>query len=238
MDWIRVIGLELRCIVGVRSFERRREQPLIIDVELGVDLATAGRSGLIGETVDYANVADTMTSLLRFREYRLLEVAAEEATAMLFATYPLVGQVKLRLDKPEALAGRARCASVEINRARGGFGWTEEPTAFGARIEVLRTSEGLVEQLHVASGQRVALVDQHDRLETIVRGPGQGRFAVARSGTSTTYHAGSEGLVLGRCVGFGRRGDGALAPRPASGQTAKDRMAGKVRSLRSVKPCG
>lgn len=238
MDCIRVIGLELRCIVGVRSFERRREQPLTIDIELGVDLATAGRSGLIGETVDYANVADTMTSLLRFREYRLLEVAAEEATAMLFATYPLIGQVKLRLDKPEALAGRARCASVEITRARGAFGWAEEATDFGSRIEVLRTSEGLVEQLRVDPGKSVTLRDEHDRLETVVRGTGQGRFSVARQGACTSYEAGSEALLLGRCVGFARRGDAALAPRPASGQTAKDRTAGKVRALRSGKPCG
>lgn len=47
MDVIRIEGLELRCIVGVRSYERRREQPLRIDVRLGLDLSSAGRSGYI-----------------------------------------------------------------------------------------------------------------------------------------------------------------------------------------------
>ena len=88
MDLIRVVGLELRCIVGVRSYERRREQPLRVDIALGLDLSTAGRSGLIGDSVDYSEVADGITALLRFREYRLLEVAAEEASALLFAAYP------------------------------------------------------------------------------------------------------------------------------------------------------
>lgn len=157
---------------------------------------------------------------------------------MLFATYPLIGQVRLRLDKPEALAGRARCASVEITRSRGAFDSTEEPTEFGARTEVLRTSEGLVEQLSVAPGRCVALQDEHDRLETVVQGVGQGRFVVARSGSSTRYEAGKDGLVLCRCVGFDRRRDDAGSPRPASGQTAKDRTTGKVRALRSGKPCG
>jgi FolB domain-containing protein len=84
MDQIRVIGLELRCIVGLRSYERRREQPLTVDISLGLDLSSAGRSGQITDSVDYSIVADEVTTLLRFREYRLLEAAAEEAAALLF----------------------------------------------------------------------------------------------------------------------------------------------------------
>ena len=125
MDLIRIVGLELRCIVGLRSYERHRQQPLHADISLGLDLSSAGRSGKIRDSVDYAEVADSITALLRFREYRLLEVAAEESCALLFATYPAIGQVNLRLDKPEALAGRARSAAVEITRSRGAFAYTQ-----------------------------------------------------------------------------------------------------------------
>src|SRR5262245_40482965 len=99
MDTIRIDGLELRCIVGVRSYERRREQPLRIDIRLGMDLRVAGRSGRISDTADYSRVADEVTALLRFREYRLLEVAAEEAAAMLLGVHPALQEVGIRLDK-------------------------------------------------------------------------------------------------------------------------------------------
>ncbi len=201
MDLIHVKGLELRCIVGIRSYERRREQPLRVDVSLGLDLSTAGRSGRIGDSVDYATVADQVTALLRFREYRLLEVAAEEATAFLFAAHPAIRQVQMRLDKPEALAGRARSAAVEMTRSRGAFGSSEEETAYGTRSELLRSPEGIVERVLVMPGQSVVFAEDHNRLESIVDGSAKGRLVVAGRGQTTTYEAGSNtALLLCRCV--------------------------------------
>lgn len=207
MDLIRIVGLELRCIVGLRSYERHRQQPLHADISLGLDLSSAGRSGKIRDSVDYAEVADSITALLRFREYRLLEVAAEESCALLFATYPAIGQVNLRLDKPEALAGRARSAAVEITRSRGAFGATEEPTPFGGRTEILRTPEGVIERLRITAGTQVVLSDPNDRLECIASGPKRGRFATVLAGTTSTYQADERDLLLCRCMGLGG-GDG------------------------------
>lgn len=155
MDTIRIEGLELRCIVGVRSYERRREQPLRVDVRLGLDLSSAGRSGYIHDTADYAVVADEVTALLRFREYRLLEVAAEEAAAMLLASHPAVQEVGVRLDKPQALAGRARGASVEISRTRGAYNQVPEPKPYGARQELLSGPEATLELLRIDPGRSV-----------------------------------------------------------------------------------
>jgi 7,8-dihydroneopterin aldolase/epimerase/oxygenase len=170
MDLIRIEGLELRCIVGLRSYERHREQPLRADISLGLDLSAAGRSGKIADSADYGKVADAVTSLLRFREYQLLEVAAEETAALLFAAYPIVKLVKVRLDKPEALAGRARTAAVEIERTRGAFGTVEDATHFGSRTEVLRTAEALIEVLRVRPGLGVTLSEDFPRLEWFVSG--------------------------------------------------------------------
>ncbi len=153
MDVIRIEGLELRCIVGVRSYERRREQPLRIDVRLGLDLSSAGRSGYIHDTADYAQVADEVTALLRFREYRLLEVAAEEAAAMLLASHPAVQEVGIRLDKPQALAGRARGASVEVSRTRGAYNQVPVTTPYGSRHELLSGPEATLELLRIDPGK-------------------------------------------------------------------------------------
>jgi dihydroneopterin aldolase len=200
MDLIRIVGLELRCIVGLRSYERHRQQPLLIDLALGLDLSSAGRSGKIADSVDYADVADTITALLRFREYRLLEVAAEEAAALLFATYPTVGRVDVRLDKPEALAGRARAAAVEVSRSRGAFGATEEGTDYGGRTEILTTLEGAIERLRVAAGSEVVLEDGRRRLECIASGKGRGRFSTVEAGQRSVYRAGESDLLVCRCM--------------------------------------
>ncbi len=189
MDQIRVVGLELRCIVGIRSYERRREQPLRVDIALGLDLSTAGRSGQISDSVDYAMVADQLTLLLRFREYRLLEVAAEEAAAFLFAAHPAIQQVQLRLDKPEALAGRARSAAVEMIRSRGAFGASEETTEYGGCTELLRSPEGVVERLRLDPGKSVTLEDEHRRLEFVLSGAGKGKLTTYASGEPSHYFA-------------------------------------------------
>lgn len=200
MDLIHVKGLEIRCIVGIRSYERQREQPLRVDVSLGLDLSTAGRSGLIGDSVDYATVADQVTALLRFREYRLLEVAAEEATAFLFAAHPGIRQVMLRLDKPEALAGRARSAAIEMARSRGAFGSTHEITEYGGRTELLRSPEGIVEHLRIDPGKAVVFQDVHSRLEAIVDGAQKGRLVTVERTAETRYQAGEAPLLLCRCI--------------------------------------
>lgn len=212
MDLIRIVGLELRCIVGLRSYERHREQPLRVDIALGLDLSRAGRSGKITESVDYSGVADAVAALLRFREYRLLEVAAEESSALLFATYPQIGHVEFRIDKPEALAGRARCASVEISRSRGGFGNTEEPTEYGGRTEVLRTREGVIERLRVQAGKSVSLRDPVDRLECIASGKARGGFATICGASESSYAADGADLLICRCMALSEEADESALP--------------------------
>lgn len=201
MDLIRIEGLELRCIVGLRSYERRREQPLKLDIALGLDSSGAGRTGRIGDTVDYSRVADEIAALLQFREYRLLEVLCEEAAAFLFAGHPRVQHVKLRVDKPEALRGRARSAAVEITRSRGAFGGAEEPTAYGGRLLLLRESEAAVELLRVAPGATVQLSDSGRRLELSYRASEtRAQPIVYDSDQESSYSAGEEELWVCRCI--------------------------------------
>ncbi len=86
MDLVRITSLELDCIVGIRAYERRREQRVRLDLALGVDARRAGRSGRIVQTVDYDLVAAHLIAMLRFRRYQLIEMAAEELCAMLLTT--------------------------------------------------------------------------------------------------------------------------------------------------------
>jgi FolB domain-containing protein len=201
MDSIRIDGLELRCIVGLRSYERRHEQPLKLDLHLGLDASTAGRSGRIADTIDYSRVADEVTALLQFREYRLLEVLCEEAAAFLFASHPRVQQVTLRVDKPEALRGRARAAAVQIMRSRGAFGVTEEATPYGGKIVLLREAEATVELLRLEPGREVRLNEPFRRLEMPYRaGEAKAVPAVFAADLESTYASQESPLWVARCL--------------------------------------
>lgn len=143
-------GLELACVVGLRQRERRVPQPLVVDLELGLDLRVAGQSGRIRDTVDYDRLTEQVRTLLEFRRYRLLENAAEELAAMLFGVQPALRELRLTLIKPQALAGRAAQAEVHIERCRADFPRGEETARFG-RVEVLLTTrEAGLYLLHIA----------------------------------------------------------------------------------------
>jgi 7,8-dihydroneopterin aldolase/epimerase/oxygenase len=163
MDEIRIEGLELACIVGVRPRERSRKQKIRLDVRLRLDASPAGRTGRIGLTCDYSRVADEAARLLRFRAYRLVEVATEELAAMLFAAHPRLEQVDLRLEKPQVFPGRARSASVRIQRDRGQFPTVGRRLAFGDIETVLETHEAGLYVVGVQPGRKVARLATAER---------------------------------------------------------------------------
>jgi 7,8-dihydroneopterin aldolase/epimerase/oxygenase len=149
MDIIRIHGLELECIVGLRPEERISTQKVLVDVSLGLDTRQAGRTGRIGATLDYDRVARDVTALLQFRRYRLIEVATEELALMILSAYPLAEWVELRLEKPGALAGRARAASVEVKRTRSDLAALFED----ATSQAVRTRDAELRVLLLETGQ-------------------------------------------------------------------------------------
>lgn len=142
-------------MLGVNPHERDVEQPILVDVRMGLDLAPAGRSANIGDTIDYDRASAKIEALLRFRRYRLLENAAHELAAMLFGAYPALEHLRLRLAKPAALPDRARAGAVEIERTRHDFPIRRERTRFGEVEILLETREAGLYLLHVAPGHEI-----------------------------------------------------------------------------------
>ena len=153
MDFIEIDRLRVSCILGVRPREREFEQPVFADVRLGIDLRAAGSSGRITDTCDYDRISVQIAALLAFRRYRLLEMAAEELSAMLLGVNSRIQSVRLKLTKPLALGDRARGAAVEVERNVRDFPRRHESTQFG-EVDVLFESQhaGLY-LLHVAGGR-------------------------------------------------------------------------------------
>jgi FolB domain-containing protein len=170
MDTIRITGLELACIVGVRPAERRRRQRVRLTIELGLDLSRAAHSSRIVQTVDYSVATDQVAELLRFREYRLIETATEEIAAMLLGIYPTVMTASVCLEKPEALRGRALHGAVSIHRERRAPSSTEYD--FGREDLLLETSEAALSLFTVETGGSLRTVAERPgrRLGWLVHG--------------------------------------------------------------------
>ena len=77
MDRILIAGLRELGIHGVLPEERLRPQPFEVDVELHVDLAKAGASDHLADTVDYAEVCDAVSRVVAQESYQLLERLAQ-----------------------------------------------------------------------------------------------------------------------------------------------------------------
>ena len=73
MDRIVVVGIRELGVHGALPEEQTRPQPFEVDVELAVDLATAGESDALEDTVDYAAICEAVSNVVRSERYQLLE---------------------------------------------------------------------------------------------------------------------------------------------------------------------
>jgi dihydroneopterin aldolase len=83
-DRIELRGLRLVGRIGVLDHERTQDQPLEVDLDLRVDLAAAGASDDLADTVDYGAVCETVAATVTAGHVALLEhLAARVADAVL-----------------------------------------------------------------------------------------------------------------------------------------------------------
>ena len=73
MDRILISGLRELGVHGVLPEEQVRPQPFEVDIELLVDVAAAGESDELEETVDYGAVCESVSHIISSEQHRLLE---------------------------------------------------------------------------------------------------------------------------------------------------------------------
>ena len=113
-DRLTVHGLRVMAHIGVTEEERRERQRLEVDIVIEADLEAAGRSGDLGRTIDYRQVADGVRTLLEERPWRLVEAAARASLDLLLERFPQADGARVRVRKyvlPDT-------ASVEIEMER------------------------------------------------------------------------------------------------------------------------
>lgn len=116
LDRIHIRDLRARCIIGINDWEREKKQDIVVNLTLHADLAAAGQSDRIDDTVDYKDLRNRVIDAAESSEYFLIERMAE-AIAQLCLEDPRIQRVDVAVDKPGALRF-ARSVAVEITRTR------------------------------------------------------------------------------------------------------------------------
>jgi len=91
MGTIIIKGLRGLGIHGVLPEEQARPQPFEVDVELTVDLSSAGESDALDDTVDYAAVAEAVSRVVTSERYFLLERLATRIAEVCRVDQPVTG---------------------------------------------------------------------------------------------------------------------------------------------------
>ena len=93
MDTIILSGIRALGAHGVLPEEQTRPQPFEVDLELSVDLAPAGRSDALSDTVDYDGLAAQVVKIVEAGGLSLLEALADRIAGACLADPRVLGVV-------------------------------------------------------------------------------------------------------------------------------------------------
>ncbi|HEV7981930.1 MAG TPA: dihydroneopterin aldolase [Xanthobacteraceae bacterium] len=120
-DSIFVRGLLIHAHHGVMPHEENVGQRFVIDLELAIDLAPAGRSDKLADTASYSAIVDTATRAFTRESFQLVEAAAGVVAEALLVGFPKVSSVRVTVHKPHApIAAIFNDVGVSILRTRQG----------------------------------------------------------------------------------------------------------------------
>ncbi|GGF18410.1 7,8-dihydroneopterin aldolase [Youhaiella tibetensis] len=104
---------------GALSEENRLGQRFWIDFTAGLDLSAPARSDDLSDAVSYADVFDVIQATFSNTRFNLIEALAQSIADAVFAAFPAIETIRIRIRKPEApipmVAGEA---AIELYRER------------------------------------------------------------------------------------------------------------------------
>lgn len=93
---IRIEALSFDAIMGVFESERKKTQPIRIDVVLTYTYRE-------GNYLNYAQIAQNIENFVIYEKFYLIEEALLRTREMLLQTYGDIQKLSLKITKPEAL---------------------------------------------------------------------------------------------------------------------------------------
>lgn len=118
MDIVFIRELRIETVIGIYEWERNIKQPVILDLEMGTDIARAAVSDAIQDTLNYKAVSKRLIEFVEASEFQLVETLAEHCAAIVLHEFQ-VPWVRLTLNKIGAVSA-ARDVGVIIERGTRG----------------------------------------------------------------------------------------------------------------------
>jgi dihydroneopterin aldolase len=104
---------------GVFPEERTLGQRFFVDLVCGIDLSPAASTDELGRTASYAEIYDVTKAAFEEGPMNLIEAVAQRIVDRVFAAFPDIDWIKVRVRKPEAPIAMVRGnAAIELHRLR------------------------------------------------------------------------------------------------------------------------
>ena len=117
MNTISIIDLEITCIIGILPNERVKEQTLLLNINLDVDIGDSTFADDINETIDYTIIAEMATQLAITKKYKLIESFCRDLNNLFLDTFKVIQKTRIIVKKPNALP-KAKYAAFSMKKSR------------------------------------------------------------------------------------------------------------------------
>ncbi len=114
MDQVYIEGLEVETLIGVYEFERNAPQPLILDLWMDFDCATAAQTDDLQFALDYDRLSRLIRSWSLEQRFELLERYAQQLCDLIHREFG-IQSIQLKINKPKAVQG---CSAIGIHIQR------------------------------------------------------------------------------------------------------------------------
>lgn len=116
MDRIRLVNMTFYGYHGVSAAEKETGRRFEVDCELAVDLAEAGKTDRLTNTIDYAAVYDLVAGIVQNTSFSLLEGLAATVATRVLEEFPVVeATIRVRKVIPP-ISGYVDYIEVEVTR--------------------------------------------------------------------------------------------------------------------------
>ena len=117
MNTISIVDLEVTCIIGIHPSERVKQQTLLLDINLDVDIGDSAFADEIDQTIDYTIIAEMATKLAVKKKYNLIESFCRDLNNLFLETFQNIQQTRITVKKPNALP-KAKYAAISMKKPR------------------------------------------------------------------------------------------------------------------------
>ena len=117
MNTISIVNLEVTCIIVILPNERVKQQTLLLDINLDVDIGDSAFADEIDETIDYTIIAEMATKLAVKKKYNLIESFCWDLNNLFLETFQVIQKTRISIKKPNAIP-KAKYAIFSMEKTR------------------------------------------------------------------------------------------------------------------------